>query len=654
MDMSKYQDIFVAESRENIIILNKSLLEFEKNPATLEPLDEIFRSMHSLKGMAGAMGFEALADFAHTTEDILDQMRKKAISPSAEIIDILFTAFDALETFVEQTAIGKAYDTNFLDLKYQFEALVSPQESVETATLFPDLPIAGLASLDDEATEAIEKIAGLKSPDEKNYDVTVFLDKECQMKGVRAFIVLKTLKEIGTLVQCEPPEHDLEANKFGYQFRMTLKTAKSKEEIEQAVLKIFEIENVRIKTPTSSQESKQKRGPSKKQVAIPQTKSVRVAIEQLDNLMNSVEELVLNRGRLARVTKSLNNSQISGLIEQLARLTTNLRDEVMQARMVPASETLDRYPRLVRDVSKELGKLVDIKIEGGDIELDRTVLDQISDPMVHLLRNAIDHGIESPDQRELHGKPEVGTIKIIVSRERNNVLVSVEDDGKGLDPATLKQKAAENGICTHEEASQLTDEEAYMLVTRPGFSTSSVVTDVSGRGVGMDVVRTRIRSLGGTLSIQSTINVGTNFGLRLPLTLAIIQGLEVDVYGETYVIPLANIMETMDIYPEAIQTIKQEEVTILRGDIVPLVRLGEVLETPGAVETAMVNQEGLAAVIVEVGSRRRGLVVSGLIGQNEIVVKPLRGIINMVNLFTGVTILGDGQPAFILDVASFL
>ncbi len=641
MDMSKYQDIFVAESRENIINLNRALLEFEKDTSLLEPLEEVFRAMHSIKGMAGAMGFDDLADFAHSTEDIMDQMRKREVEPRTEIIDLLFTAFDALDHFVEQLARGEPLETNFLSLKDQIEALVYAQpvtsDKPDASPVINALPTAAEPEL--------------TTTNGSQFDVTVFIDKDCQMKGVRTFIVLKTLRDMGKILQCIPPESDLELENFGYSFQVFLQTSKQKNDIEQAVLKVFEIENVQVKDIREQQDAKTKTAPERqKKAAAPQkTQSVRVAIEHLDNLMNLVEELVLNRGRLSRATKVFGDAQISGTIEQLARLTTNLRDEVMLARMVPASEIFDRYPRLVRDTSKELGKQVELHIEGGDIELDRTVLDQINDPLVHILRNAIDHGIEMPDKRRGAGKPEHGTIQIRVSRERSSVIIAIEDDGKGLDPAFLKQKAIEKGVLTPEEASQITDEDAYMIITRPGFSTAATITDVSGRGVGMDVVRTRIRSLGGSLTITSTIGAGSQFGLSLPLTLAIIQGLEVNAFGEIYVIPLTNIVETMELYPADIQTIRQEEVTILRGEVVPLVRLDDVLEVPNVDRS---KYKELAAVIVEVGTRRRGLVVSKLIGQNEIVVKPLRGIINAVNMFTGVTILGDGRPAFILDVGS--
>lgn len=639
MDMSKYRDIFVAESRENIVALNKALLEFEKDPTALEPLDEIFRAMHSIKGMAAAMGFEDLAEFAHTTEDILDQMRKHTIQPSPDIIDLLFQAFDTLESFVEEITVGESLDTSFLNLKEQFEAIANDQLS----------PAEAVA--DELVSEPLDIAPDSLASESALIEVTIYLNKDCQMKGVRAFIVMKTLREMGDVVQTTPSESELEEEKFGTHFKVVLTSDEPKEKIQQAVLKILEVENVQIRDASLAAPEKSKQPAAQQQKTVFQkTKSVRVAIEHLDNLMNSVEELVLNRGRLARLTRPLGNAQISGIIEQLARLTTNLRDEVMQSRMVPASELFDRYPRLVRDISKELNKHVDLVIEGGDIELDRTVLDQINDPVVHLLRNAIDHGVENPESRAQQGKPERGVIEISVSRERSNVLITVEDDGKGMDPEQLRTRAVEKGMLSPEEANLLTDEEAFLLITRPGFSTSNVITDVSGRGVGMDVVRTRIRGLGGTLSIHSASGMGTSFGLRLPLTLAIIQGLEVDVYGEVYVIPLTHIVETMELAGHEIQTIKQEEVTILRGEVVPLVRLSEVLDVPS-------NGNGtneFAAVIVEVGNRRRGLVVSRLIGQNEIVVKPLRGVINTVNLFTGVTILGDGQPAFILDVASFL
>lgn len=645
MDMSKYQDIFVAESRENITALNKALLEFEKAPQNLGPLDEVFRAMHSIKGMSAAMGFEDLADFAHSTEDVMDQMRRQELPPSDAIIDILFQSFDALESFVDSIATEQPSSVDFLDLKSRLEKIASG--ATESA------PEQAPASTPSVPSVRQPQPATTGTVDWPEYDLSVYLDQDCPMKGVRAFIVIKTLKEMGRVIRCTPSEKDLEVEKFDNSFTVNIQTEASPEEIERTILKIFDVDHVNIK---SASERKKEIVPSlakdKDRAAIQsKTKSVRVAIQHLDNLMNLVEELVLNRGRLERVTSEMENPSVTAIVEQLARLTTNMRDVVMQSRMVPASELFDRYPRLVRDTAKELGKDVEITIEGSEIELDRAVLDQINDPIVHLLRNAIDHGIETREERIQKGKAETGNIYISVSRERSNVLINVADDGKGLDSDVLRQKAVEKNIMSAEEAMQLSEEDTYMLITRPGFSTSSKVTDISGRGVGMDVVRTRIRRLGGSLSINSALNLGTQFGLRLPLTLAIIQALEVNVYGEIYVIPLTNILETMEITADDIRTIRREEVTVLRGEVVPLVRLGDVLEAPN--RDKMGTNE-FAAVIVEVGEKRRGLVVSKLVGQSEIVVKPLPGIINTAGFFAGVTILGDGRPSFILDVSSFL
>jgi two-component system chemotaxis sensor kinase CheA len=378
---------------------------------------------------------------------------------------------------------------------------------------------------------------------------------------------------------------------------------------------------------------------------------VRVDIDKLDSLLNLVGELVINKTRLEQIGITHRLTDLVETIEQMDRVTTDLQNVVMKVRMVPVGQVFNRFPRMVRDLSRELNKEINLIIQGEETELDRTVIDEIGDPLVHLLRNSIDHGIEHPDERVAKGKNPVGEVRLIASHEGNNVVILVEDDGKGINAEVIKQKAMEKGLITQAEADKMDANEAVRLVFLPGFSTAEVVTDVSGRGVGMDAVKNKIESLGGMVDVETKINEGSKFKIRLPLTLAIIQALLVEVAKEIYAIPLGSIDSTINLEPSDIKTIQNREVILLRGQIIPIIRLADVLQIPRAESE---DSGELFVVIVHMGEFRAGIIVDNLIGQQEIVIKSLGKLLAGIKVIAGATILGNGQVALILDIGSLV
>ena len=680
MEVNQYMGMFLEESREHLQTLNRCLLDLENEPSNLSILDEIFRSAHTIKGMSATMGFTTIAELTHEMENVLDLLRKSQLKADHVIVDILFRCVDTLEQLVE--CVMNSQESS-IDIK----PLVTSLQNAATGS-----PAPGTSATDetkakvshnketyklDETDSKIIKAA--QNQGMNGFDITVSLKEGCLLKSARAYMVMRTLEEIGDVIKSIPSVEELEKENFDFSFQVIAVSDREPEKIQEALLSISEVQTVEVvsyskisefeaqnekdsvpeaKPAATLTQSKQE---ADHQTVTPQSsaadkkpksgQSVRVDIERLDTLLNLVGELVINKTRLEQIGLTHRLNDLVETIELMDRITTDLQAVVMKVRMVPVGQVFNRFPRMVRDLSRDLKKEVNLIIQGEETELDRTVIDELGDPLVHLLRNAIDHGIESPADRKAKGKNPVGEIKLIARHEGNNVIILVEDDGKGINPEVIKNKAVQKGLITQTEAEKLDNNEAVRLLFLPGFSTAETITDVSGRGVGMDAVKTKIEALGGMVDIETKVNEGSKFKIRLPLTLAIIQALLVKIYEEIYAIPLSSIDSTINITPSDIKTIQNQEVILLRGQIIPIIRLAEKLNVPRNISD---TQEELFVVIVHMGSQRAGIIVDTLIGQQEIVIKSLGKLLAGIKVIAGATILGNGQVALILDVGSVI
>lgn len=705
MGMSQYLQVFLDESGEHLQRLNELLLELEKEPGNKDLLNEIFRIAHTLKGMSATMGFDSMAELTHQMEDVLDKLRNDELEPSPDIVDILFECLDTLEAMVDEIGdTGKCSvdASSIIDRLRRFAGA----EGVPTTAPSPPPPAEAPSTL----PEGGEKTAEAEAPAEeivvsfneydkevmkeayhkgfKAYKIKVVLDEGCLLKAARAYIVFHELGEMGEIIKSIPPSEDIEEEKFENEFIVVFISKEEADKIKTRIEGVSEIKEV-IVSPVKLEElglEEAKEAPSREAkeeapaVSAPARpvsptapsapavsaapavdkekllkhrikgmRTIRVDIDRLDDLMNLVGELVINKTRLVQIGSVYKLTELDETLAQIGRITTELQAVVMKLRMVPVEHVFNRFPRMVRDLAREEGKEVEFIIEGKETELDRTVIDEIGEPLVHLLRNAIDHGIEPPDERERLGKPRKGLLKLSAHHEGNYVVIEVQDDGKGIDIEKVKQRAVERGIVSPEEVERMTENEILMLITLPGFSTSDKVTEVSGRGVGMDVVKSKVEALNGILEIETEKGKGTKVIIKLPLTLAIIQALLTRVGEEIYAIPLANIDETLSITPQDVKLVRNQEVILLRGSVLPLVRLHDVLDVPPA-PSKNGDEEEYAVVVARVGEKRAGLVVDTLIGQQEIVIKSLGKLLRGIKGISGATILGDGKVALILDV----
>nr|WP_245250007.1 chemotaxis protein CheA [Methanolobus bombayensis] len=688
--MSEYKEIFKAESEEHLQQLNDSLLGLEQNPNELEYINTMFRSAHTLKGMSATMGFNTISELTHEMENLMDMVRKSQVEVSNSLIDILFECLDTLEALVETVDSEEEVDIGHLqatltqamegsmpvqDIKGSVASSIDTIEN-EISKEIPEVPEAEeneskpeiVPVADDIELSDNDKKAIKEAVNEGNRIVSmkVILDESCVLKSARSTLVLINVSKMGEIIKCVPTEAELEDEKFDLDFTVIFATKSADEDIVGTIKKISEIKDVIPSTIAESDgkqeakkeneekedsEAKKSNSAVKRPDAVKSIQSVRVNIERLDNLMNLVGELIINKIRLNQLASDLNAKDLDESLANLDRLTNEIQTEVMESRMVPIDQIFSRFPRMVRDLAKSEGKQINLIIEGKEIELDRTVLDEIGDPLVHLLRNAVDHGIESEKERKELGKPPAGMVRLAASRQRNSVLIEVEDDGKGMDPAHLRDIAVKKGIMTRDEVDKLSDNDALNLIFMPGFSGAKVVTDISGRGVGMDAVKTKIEALGGSVKISSVVGQGSIMKLQLPLTVAIIQSLMVTVTGETYAIPLGNVIRDVGIKASDIKTIEGKEVIMLRGEVLPLLRLHDVLECPTEEE----EKQNLIVVVVEKMGSNIGLVVDELLGQQEVIIKSLDNkLLKNMKGFAGATILGDGSVALILDIATLI
>nr|WP_242492617.1 chemotaxis protein CheA [Methanolobus psychrotolerans] len=677
--MSEYKEIFKAESEEHLQQLNDSLLGLEQNPNDLEYINTMFRSAHTLKGMSATMGFNTIAELTHEMENLMDMVRKSQVIVSNGLIDVLFECLDTLEALVNTVDSGEEIDITSLQATLSkamqgtlpiHEIACSIVESTSTlqSEIGTNLQIGAIISpkLGIELSEyEKQEVECAAMEGNRVVSLKIVLDESCVLKSARSTLVLINVTKMGKIIKCKPSEEELEDEKFGFEFTVIFTTKNTDDEIIGNLRKISEIKDVipttisetyhteekHLDKKETGEENQQTSSSVKRSDTVKSIQSVRVNIERLDNLMNLVGELIINKIRLNQLASDLNAKHLDESLANLDRLTNEIQTEVMESRMVPIDQIFSRFPRMIRDLAKSEGKQINLIIEGQEIELDRTVLDEIGDPLVHLLRNAVDHGIEPEEERKKLGKPVAGLVRLAASRQRNSVLIEVEDDGKGMDPANLKDIALKKGILTREEVDKLSDTDAMNLIFMPGFSGAKTITDVSGRGVGMDAVKTKIESLGGSVKISSVAGQGSIMKLQLPLTVAIIQSLMVTVADETYAIPLSNVVRDVGIKSSDIKTIEGKEVILLRGEVLPLLRLHDVLECTKEEE----DKKNLIVVVVEKMGSNIGFVVDNLLGQQEVIIKTLDNkLLKNMRGFAGATILGDGSVALILDIASLI
>ena len=692
METNQYMDMFLDESREHLQSLNDGLLSLENDPNDVSVVNEIFRNAHTLKGMSATMGFNKIAELTHEMEDVLDLIRNNQLKVTEDIIETIFKCLDSLQEMIENVGNGDPEDlVDVSDLVKKLSSISKgePQPEAQAAPAAADAPAAEAASASslDYTEDDKDAMRAAKQGGMAVFHIHIRLADTCLLKAARTYMVMNALDEIGDVIKSVPPAEDLEAEKFDHDFDLVLVTTSDTQAVSDALAPVSELEEVKIEEvdpdnlaapapapaaaepPKASAPAPAAPAPAAKPAAKPTAKpaakpaakhapaekkhhasqSVRVDIEKLDNLMNLVGELVINKVRLEQIGTTNRMPELTETLEQMDRVTTDLQNVVMKVRMVPVSQVFNRFPRMVRDIAKELNKDINLTVEGEETELDRTVIDEIGDPLMHLLRNSLDHGVEHPDDREKKGKPRTGEVGLIARHEGNNVVIMVTDDGAGIDAEKIRAKAVEKGLYTQEEADALSDTDAVRIIFAPGFSTADHITDISGRGVGMDVVRSKIESLGGHVDVETKIDEGSVFKIKLPLTLAIIQALLVKVQEEMYAIPLGSIDSTINIHPDDIKTVQNQAVIVLRGQIIPIINLSTALQVP---RTTDEDNDDIFVVVVYVGERKAGIVVDNLIGQQEIVIKTLGKLLSGLKLFSGATVLGDGRVALILDVGT--
>ena len=710
MDVSQYLEIFLDETSEHLQNLNTQILSLEQEPGNMDTINEIFRAAHSLKGMAGTMGYKRMQNLTHDMENVFSEVRNGNITVKGNMIDVLFQCLDALEEYT--TNIRESADEGTNDneplIKQLNDILNSKEGSAESGEEAPAKP-----ANDTEASSAASEggkwteiklgeteqhvLREAAHQGKKIYGLTVKVQESCILKAARAFLVFKAVEESSEIILSSPSAQDIEDEKFDLDFSLiivsdaalddVIAAAKSVSEIEDVIGSQMDAEHIVVDeaesgagaesesaeepakaeeetkpvvaqaaaaAPAASAAPAKKKADDKKPAANKPVvnRTVRVDIEKLDNLMNLVSELIIAKNSLvsASAASGTASTAVNEQIEYLESVTTSLHESVMKVRMVPIESTVSKFPRMVRDLQRTLGKKMELYMSGEETELDRTVVDEIGDPLMHLLRNSADHGLESAEVRKERGKPEVGSIYLDAYQDGNNVVIEVRDDGNGIDTVAVRNKAIERGIITPEQAENMSEKDSIDLLFHAGFSTAKVVSDVSGRGVGLDVVKSKIEALSGEVEVKSKLGEGSSWIIRLPLTLAIIQALMVDIGNEKYAISLGSIQTIEDISPDKVKLVQAKEVIQLRDLVIPLIRLNEILD----VESKNDPNDNLVVVVVKKGEKQAGLVVDELIGQQEIVIKSLGKYISKCKIISGATVLGDGEVALILDANSLI
>ena len=701
MDTSQYLDLFIDETKEHLQTLNEHVLVLEKEPENADTINEIFRAAHTLKGMSGTMGFTRMQRLTHDLENVFSEIRNGNMKANAKLIDVLFRGLDALESYLDViSSEGNEGTEDNEDIIQDLNALLEEQSggSAEASPASPEEAEESGQTPQSEKEESaaddekykfrqipvneyeINAIRTAKQEGKNIYGITVFLQESCILKSARAFLVFKSVENKGELIKSVPSTEKIEDEEFDFDFSWILATTESAESIKKLILNVSEIAEVYMdvfeipeekpepekkqaqtqtqrktikkeeKKPAETAEDKPKKAKGKMG-----SRSVRVDIDKLDVLMNLVSELIIAKNGLVSVStngagQGENAQSFHEQIEYLERVTTNLHESVMKVRMVPIDSVVNRCARMIRDLNRKLNKKMELYMTGEETELDRTVIDEIGDPLMHLLRNSADHGLESNEERVRLGKPEIGSIFLDAYQDGNNVVIEVRDDGAGIDVEKVKSKAIDRGVITEKQAETMSSKDFIDLLFLPSFSTADKITDVSGRGVGLDVVKTKIEALGGSISAKSVEGEGSTFTIQLPLTLAIIQALMVEVGTEKYAIPLGNINGIEDIAKDEICFVQSKEVIHLRGSVIPILRLREILD----IAPPEKEPENFIVVVMKKGDQRVGLIIDNLLGQQETVIKSLGRHITNDKLFSGATILGDGEVALILDTNSLI
>ncbi len=707
MDVSQYLEIFLDETNEHLQNLNTQILSLEQEPENMDTINEIFRAAHSLKGMAGTMGYKRMQTLTHDMENVFSEVRNGNVKVKADMIDVLFQCLDALEEYntnIRESSDEGTNDNNAL-IKRLNDIMAGGSDSESSASPAEAAPaqkanvsagessFAGIKLNENQRNVLSEAIKLGKSV----YGLTVKVQESCILKAARAFLVFKAVEETSEIIVSDPSSQDIEDEKFEQHFSLIIVSDAELDEVLRAARSVSEIEDVTgsvlnlddVSSDEAATEAASESGEAATQdvqtpVEVPAAaaqpaeapaqapapaantpapkkpaankpvvnRTVRVDIEKLDTLMNLVSELIIAKNSLVSASAMSGNSSqaVNEQIEYLESVTTSLHESVMKVRMVPIESTVNKFPRMVRDLQKKLGKKMELYMSGEETELDRTVVDQIGDPLMHLLRNSADHGLEPAAVRKERGKPEVGSIFLDAYQDGNNVVIEVRDDGNGIDTKAVKNKAIERGVITPEQGEAMSEKEIIDLLFNAGFSTAKVVSDVSGRGVGLDVVKSMIESLSGEVEVKSKLGEGSTWTIRLPLTLAIIQALMVEIGDEKYAIALGSIQTIEDILPSDVKLVQAKEVIQLRDLVIPLIRLNEILDIPSKKDAG----ENLVVVVVKKGDKLAGLVVDELIGQQEIVIKSLGKYISKCKIISGATVLGDGEVALILDANALI
>ncbi len=675
MEMNQYLEVFIDESKEHLQTCNEQLLELEKNPEDLKIVNEIFRSAHTLKGMSATMGYEDLANLTHMMENVLDGIRNEKIKVTPELLDVVFSAVDDLEAMVHSIAEGGDGKRDVRDVVEKLHLIEKGEPISNTGKQQPQQAQQVVENTGQHACtyDQFEQTVITQSKEQgfNCFELSISLREDCLLKAARVYMVFEVLEKSGEVIKSVPAVDELEDEKFDHQFVVTLVTQEDANDLKQKVLKVSEIDKVDIhsievsdfatkeevkndneqaETPKPSQpekvESKKEESKaSNTKGANVSNKTIRVNIERLDILMNLFEELVIDRGRLEQISKELNHPELNETVERMSRISGDLQNIILNMRMVPVETVFNRFPRMVRQLARDLNKIIELEVIGAETELDRTVIDEIGDPLVHLIRNSLDHGVETPEVRRAKGKPEHGTVKLKAYHSGNHVFIEIEDDGAGINKEKVLEKAISKGVISEDVAMTLSDKQIFELIMASGFSTADQISDISGRGVGLDVVKSTIESLGGSIAIDSKQGEGTLFSIQLPLTLSIISVMLVELEKEKYAIPLSSIIETAIVNKDSIMNAHNQKVIDFRGKVVPLVFLDDVFEVP-KVQT---EEQFFSVVIVRKGDKMAGLVVDSFIGQQEVVLKSLGNYLTDVFAISGATILGDGQVALIVD-----
>lgn len=649
VETDQYLDMFLDESREHLQTMNDGLLQLEQAPNELGVVQEIFRGAHTLKGMSATMGFADMAELTHKLENVLDAVRNEELAVTTEVIDILLKGADELEFMTEDIAGGGDGKRDVNEVVAKLKNLLEGDEN----------PTAEIQSNNggQPTFNEFEKTVLKQSAEQgfSAYQIRVVIREDCMMKAVRAFMVFEVLEAAGEVIQAVPPVDKIEEEAFETEFSVVLVSQEKAEEIQGKILKISEIESVDFqeikeefkenkKTAADSKPAaagKKQRSAGERQAS----KTIRVNIDRLDQLMNLFEELVIDRGRLERISRQTENADLNETVERMSRVSSNMQEMILSLRMVPIDQVFGRFPKMVRDLSRDLNKKIQLQITGEDTELDRTVVDEIGDPLVHLLRNSLDHGIETPQERRKAGKPDEGIIDLKAFYSGNHVLIEIRDDGAGINRDGVLKKALENGVVSEAEADKMSDQQVYELLFASGFSTAETISDISGRGVGLDVVKNKIESLGGSVEVESESGKGTVFTIQLPLTLSIIASMLIHSNDEIYAVPLSSIVEISLVEKKQIVKPHGHPMMDYRGTMIPILSLREVFASPTWEE----EPESYSVVLIRKGDKLAGLIVDDFIGHQEIVLKSLGNYFTQIPGISGATILGDGKVALVID-----